>query len=172
MSNAHPDGAAVGTDALQQHFEGAPVGMLLLAGDRSILRANETMSSITGLAPAILAGSPFRRFLSTDAPLDLEDRIFEELEHAGRWVGEVDIRTSIGDTSPMLVTITPVAKIQTVTATESPFDRRAAMAAVQVDTASGRELSQRLHIPYLARDTARALFARLSAQAAQTAVRW
>ena len=62
-------------------------------------------------------------------------------------------------------------KIQTVTAIESPFDRRAAMAAVQVDTASGRELSQRLHIPYLARDTARALFARLSAQAAQTAFR-
>jgi len=70
------------------------------------------------------------------------------------------------------VTITPVAKIQTVTATESPFDRRAAMAAVQVDTASGRELSQRLHIPYLARDTAQALFARLSAQAAQTTFRW
>ena len=70
------------------------------------------------------------------------------------------------------VTITPVAKIQTVTATESPFDRRAAMAGVQVDTASGRELSQRLHIPYLARDTAQALFARLSAQAAQTTFRW
>ncbi|HET7497321.1 MAG TPA: ATP-binding protein [Candidatus Eisenbacteria bacterium] len=101
-------GAAAG-GALQQHFENAPIGMLLLGEDRTIVRGNETVASITGLAPAILSGSPFRRFLSTDAPLDLEDRIFEELEHSGRWLGEVEIRTSIGDTSPMLVAITPVA---------------------------------------------------------------
>ena len=113
MSKTLPDGTSPGTkpegDALQQHFENAPIGMLLLADDRTIVRSNEAMSSITGLTPAILAGSPFRRFLSTDAPLDLEDRIFEELEHSGHWLGEVEIRTSIGDTSPMLVAITPVA---------------------------------------------------------------
>ena len=161
MSNAHPEGAAVGTDALQQHFEGAPVGMLLLTGDRSILRANDAMSSITGLAPAILAGSPFRRFLSTDAPLDLEDRIFEELEHAGRWVGEVDIRTSIGDTSPMLVTITPVTSCDPVRHVVTVFEmgdqrwieaessRRgaelAALSAVAVATGSSTDSDEMLH---------------------------
>jgi len=84
--------------------------MLLLAENRTIVRANETMSSVTGLTPAILVGSPFRRFLSDVAAADLEDRIFEELEHSGRWLGEVEIRTSIGDASPMLVAITPVAR--------------------------------------------------------------
>jgi len=114
MSNTLPDGTSVGArpsgDALREHFDHAPIGMLLLAGDRTIVRANETMSTVSGLSPAILAGSPFRRFFSSEAPLDLEDRIFEELEHTGRWLGEVEIRTSIGDTSPMLVAITPVTR--------------------------------------------------------------
>jgi PAS domain S-box-containing protein len=113
MSQTRPIGVSVraGTenDALQQHFESAPIGMLLLSGDRIIVRANEAMSAISGLAPAILAGSPFRRFLSTDAPLDLEDRIFGELERSGRWLGEIELRTSLGVTSPMLVAITPVS---------------------------------------------------------------
>jgi PAS domain S-box-containing protein len=114
MSNTLPDGTSVGAqpsgDALREHFDHAPIGMLLLAGDRTIVRANETMSTMSGLSPAILAGSPFRRFFSSEAPVDLEDRIFEELEHTGRWLGEVEIRTSIGDTSPMLVAITPVTR--------------------------------------------------------------
>jgi PAS domain S-box-containing protein len=113
MSQARPVGASVrtgvGNDALQQHFESAPIGMLLLSGDRTIVRANEAMSAISGLQPAILAGSPFRRFFSTDAPIDLEDRLFEELERSGRWFGEIELRTSLGDTSPMLVAITPVS---------------------------------------------------------------
>ena len=77
MSNAHPDGAAVGTDALQQHFEGAPVGMLLLAGDRASSGERDDVLDHRPRArdPRRLS---FRRFLSTDAPLDLEDRIFEE----------------------------------------------------------------------------------------------
>jgi putative membrane protein len=70
------------------------------------------------------------------------------------------------------VTITPVAKIQTVMSIESPFDRRTSMAGVRVDTAGGRELSIGMSIPYLARETAQTLLARLSAQAAQTAFRW
>jgi signal transduction histidine kinase len=102
--------ASTGNDALQQHFESAPIGMLLLSGDRMIVRANEAMSTISGLQPAILAGSPFRRFLSTDAPLDLEDRVFGEVERSGRWLGEIELRTSLGDTSPMLVAITPVSR--------------------------------------------------------------
>ena len=70
------------------------------------------------------------------------------------------------------VTIAPVVKIQTVACTESPFDRRAMMAGVKVDTAGASERSHRVAIPYLARDTAKALHERLSAQAAQTAFRW
>jgi putative membrane protein len=70
------------------------------------------------------------------------------------------------------LTIAPVVKIQTVECTESPFDRRAMMARVRVDTAGGNERSHRVAIPYLARETAQVLHERLSAQAAQTTFRW
>jgi membrane protein YdbS with pleckstrin-like domain len=70
------------------------------------------------------------------------------------------------------VTVVPVAKIQTVTSHESPFDRRHAMARVQVDTAGAGERSHKVSIPYLARETARALHERLAVQAAETSFRW
>lgn len=70
------------------------------------------------------------------------------------------------------VTVAPVAKIQSVTSTESPFDRRAAMAAVGIDTAGGVLALPQMHIRYLARDTARELAVSLSAKAAQTTFRW
>ncbi len=70
------------------------------------------------------------------------------------------------------VTIAPVVKIQAVECTESPFDRRWQMARLRVDTAGASERSHRVAIPYLARETARTLHERLSAQAAQTAFRW
>lgn len=70
------------------------------------------------------------------------------------------------------VTLAPLAKIQTVTATESPFDRRAGMAAVGIDTAGASAVSHRLRIPYLGRDAALTLVASLSTKAAQTAFRW
>jgi putative membrane protein len=70
------------------------------------------------------------------------------------------------------VTIAPVVKIQAVDCTESPFDRRAMMGRVRVDTAGRSERSHRVAIPYLARETAKALHERLSAQAAQTTFRW
>ncbi|HYG64440.1 MAG TPA: PH domain-containing protein [Thermoanaerobaculia bacterium] len=70
------------------------------------------------------------------------------------------------------VSVARFAKIQAVTIHESPWDRRAAMARVRVDTAGARGEAQRVDIPYLARDTARALYELLSGQAAQTAFRW
>jgi putative membrane protein len=70
------------------------------------------------------------------------------------------------------VTVAPVAKIQSVTATESPFDRRAVMAAVAIDTAGGALAPLRLRIPYLARDTAMTLMTSLSTKAAHTTFRW
>lgn len=71
------------------------------------------------------------------------------------------------------VVVVPVAKIQAVGRIESPFDRRAAMSGVRVDTAgSGATPAHKIAIPYLARDTAAALHERLASQTAQTAFRW
>jgi putative membrane protein len=68
------------------------------------------------------------------------------------------------------VTVAPVVKIQAVSCNESPFDRRAAMATVQVDTAGGGP--HRITIPYLGRETAKTLYDKLATQTAQTAFRW
>lgn len=70
------------------------------------------------------------------------------------------------------VSVAPFVKIQAVAIHESPFDRRAAMARVRVDTAGGGAGSRRVDIPYLSRETARDLYDLLATQAAQTAFRW
>jgi putative membrane protein len=70
------------------------------------------------------------------------------------------------------ITLARVNKIQAVTMRESPFDRRAGMSGVRVDTAGAGELSHRVDVPYLDRDVAGALARRLSASAANTAFRW
>jgi membrane protein YdbS with pleckstrin-like domain len=66
----------------------------------------------------------------------------------------------------------PTTKIQVVGRAESPFDRRAAMAGLRVDTAGSASPVHRISIPYLARETAAALHERLALQTAQTAFRW
>jgi hypothetical protein len=43
---------------------------------------------------------------------------------------------------------------------------------VRVDTAGAGTAAHRVDIPYLSRETARALYELVSAQAAQTAFRW
>jgi membrane protein YdbS with pleckstrin-like domain len=68
------------------------------------------------------------------------------------------------------VTIAPIAKIQAVSCTASPFDRRAAMAGLRVDTAGGR--MQGISIPYLGRETAEMLFGTLATRAARAAFHW
>ena len=93
--------------ALAEHFERSPMGMFLLDADRRFLVANGAFSRLTGTNSAILAGSSLRRFLSSEAPLDLEDRIFQEIAAEGHWLGQIDFRSSIGETSPMLLSITP-----------------------------------------------------------------
>jgi membrane protein YdbS with pleckstrin-like domain len=70
------------------------------------------------------------------------------------------------------MTIARFSKIQTVSLHESPFDRRAAMASVAVDTAGAGDLSHRVDVPYLARDVAESLSHRLAAEAARTSFRW
>ena len=69
-------------------------------------------------------------------------------------------------------TIARASRIQAVTLRESPFDRRAAMARVRVDTAGAHERSHRIDIPYLGRDAAADLQRRLAAQAADTQFQW
>jgi len=70
------------------------------------------------------------------------------------------------------VTLARVNKIQAVSMHASPFDRRAAMARVRVDTAGASELLHRVDIPYLDAAVARGLAGRLAAQAASTSFRW
>lgn len=70
------------------------------------------------------------------------------------------------------VVVVPAGKIQVVGCVESPFDRRHAMASVRVDTAGGPSPAHRISIPYIARETAMALYERLASQTAQTAFRW
>ncbi len=64
------------------------------------------------------------------------------------------------------------ATIQTIARTESPFDRRAGMAVVEVDTANSGLAGAAIRIPYLEHDTAGALSDRLATAAAATAFRW
>ncbi|MGH8562435.1 MAG: PH domain-containing protein, partial [Nevskiales bacterium] len=70
------------------------------------------------------------------------------------------------------ITLARVNKIQAVAVYESPFDRRAAMARVRVDTAGAGGFAHRVDIPYLDDAVARGLADRLSAYAANTAFRW
>jgi putative membrane protein len=63
------------------------------------------------------------------------------------------------------------AKIQTVTRHENPFDRRTHMARIHVDTAGAAEGSV-INIPYVAREDADALYARLAEAAAERQFRW
>ena len=70
------------------------------------------------------------------------------------------------------VSVARFSKLQAVTMTESPFDRRYRMAAVDVDTAGAGDLHHRLGVPYLARETAERLREQLTRQAASTSFRW
>jgi putative membrane protein len=70
------------------------------------------------------------------------------------------------------LTVARFNKIQAVSLGESPFDRRARMASIRVDTAGAGNTSHRVAIPYLARTTADALYHQLSGEAARTAFRW
>ena len=69
-------------------------------------------------------------------------------------------------------TLARVNKIQAVSMYQSPFDRRAAMARVRVDTAGSGAIAHRVDIPYLDREIAGALAQRLAAAAANTSFRW
>ena len=64
------------------------------------------------------------------------------------------------------------AKIQALSLSQSPFDRRWGMATLQVDTAGGRPGGSRLRMRFLEIATARRLLDVLGARAAETAFHW
>jgi putative membrane protein len=70
------------------------------------------------------------------------------------------------------LTVARFTKIQVVSVVESPFDRRTRMASVRVDTAGAANLSHRINVPYLSRESADRLYERLAFEASQTAFRW
>ena len=70
------------------------------------------------------------------------------------------------------LTIARFSKVQAVSMTQSPFDRRHHMASVQVDTAGAGDASHRVNIPYLSAETAAEVFGQLGTAAARTAFRW
>jgi putative membrane protein len=69
-------------------------------------------------------------------------------------------------------TFVRVNRVQNVTLVESPFDRRARMSGVRVDTAGSGEWSHRVDIPYLDASVARDLLQRVSTAAARTDFHW
>jgi putative membrane protein len=69
------------------------------------------------------------------------------------------------------IVIARFAKAQTVWRYDSPFDRRTGMARVHVDTA-GATAGSVVHIPYVPREAADALYQRLSREAAQRQLNW
>jgi putative membrane protein len=70
------------------------------------------------------------------------------------------------------LTVARFNKVQAVSMTQSPFDRRHRMASVRVDTAGAGGASHRVDIPYLTVETATELFGALGTAAARTAFRW
>ena len=70
------------------------------------------------------------------------------------------------------LTVARFTKVQAVSMTQSPFDRRHRMASVRVDTAGAGDGSHRVDIPYLPVEKAAELFGELGTAAARTAFRW
>lgn len=93
------------------------------------------------------------------------------VKHLG-WAEQEDVVMMRSGWLWQSITLARINKIQAVTMQESPFDRRAAMAGVRVDTAGAGELSHRVAIPYLDREVAANLAQRLAGAAANVAFRW
>ena len=70
------------------------------------------------------------------------------------------------------LTIARFTKVQAVSMTQSPFDRRHRMASVRVDTAGAGDALHRVDIPYLPVEKAAELYGQLSTASARTTFRW
>ncbi len=70
------------------------------------------------------------------------------------------------------LSLAPFGKVQGVSLSESPWDRRRGMMTLNVDTAGASDLHHRLRVPYLPKETALELATRLAAEAEGRAFRW
>ncbi|HEX7087848.1 MAG TPA: PH domain-containing protein [Vicinamibacterales bacterium] len=70
------------------------------------------------------------------------------------------------------ITIAPLTKLQVISTHATPFDRRAGMATLRVDTAGAKDATHRIVVPYLPADTAAGLQAVLTRHAAATEFAW
>lgn len=70
------------------------------------------------------------------------------------------------------LTLARIAKIQSLSIAESPFDRRWGTATLRIDTAGGKTGGPRLRVRYLDAAVARELLASLTVRAAATSLRW
>ena len=95
----------------------------------------------------------------------------KHVQHLG-WVAGEEVVLMKSGWIRRQVTVARINKIQAVSMHQSPFDRRAAMARVEVDTARAGQFSHRVDIPYLDQHVAQRLADRLSTAAANTAFRW
>jgi putative membrane protein len=95
----------------------------------------------------------------------------KSVQHLG-WAADEEVVLMKSGWLRRQITLARVNKIQAVAMRQTPFDRRAAMGSVRVDTAGAGEFSHRVDIPYLDYDIARTLARQLSAAAATTTFRW
>ena len=140
---------------------------------RAFRRAVKPAIVAAVVIPLVLMG-PFGRWALGLLPVTLAWAVFaarKYIDHLG-WATTDDVVVFRSGWLWRSVTAARPAKIQAVTWFESPFDRRAAMAQVRVDTAGAGERSHRVHMLYLSRETARELHRWLAARAASTALRW
>ncbi len=70
------------------------------------------------------------------------------------------------------ISIVKVAKIQNISYTQTPFDRRNDMARITVDTAGSNPVSQDINIHYLDVDKVKRLMTKLSTQVSQSKFVW
>jgi putative membrane protein len=144
--------------------------------ERRMRRARLAVAAVLGAAAALAVGaaggSPWWG-LAVFAPLAL----------LGIWIARRRSRLLAWAVTPDAVlyrsgglwrhlTVARSSKVQAVGLVEGPFDRRWGMATLALDTAGASMTSHRLHVPYLARATARDLFDLCERRAAATAFRW
>ncbi len=106
-------------------YDLAPCGLLVLAGDGTILRVNSTLLARTGHAAGDLVGRPFASLLDRGAQIFYETRFLPVL----RLEGEVReaalaVRLADGSTLPALVTATARAGAEPARIDVAVFDAR------------------------------------------------
>lgn len=130
-------------------------------------------TALRWIAFAFVAGMVFARVPTLVLVLPVLGFTWLAARRGARSLGHALLAEHVGVRNGWLWKNTSVAryaKVQAVSMTESPFDRRWTMADVFADTAGGG--SHRIALHYLPADEARAVYAHLCARAAATTFRW